>query len=723
MIGNRSESFQTGRNLSDAIDKTRRLVLNNMDGDRPEVPDMIVLITHGLSAVKADAVTEARRVKSEGIGIITVGITSSEVDELREELREIATDPDDVNNLMLIGRNYYSAVLSTLVQTICRNRVEAVNESVRLVDGTSQTGRLEAYIQEEWVTVCSNGWNNINTRIACKQLGFPDGQSMYTMNQTFYHRRTGVANVQCTGKESNLLHCPHDPFFHIDSSCDHQRDVFLRCLCGDCDDYIPRDNVRLADRTPVSGRLEVFSPRIGWGGVCHSGWTTLNTRVACRQLGFLDGAGTYQIKHIQSITFALFDVRCSGNERSLFDCAYSVTSTGSCTDPTNIQCECNKCPGVLLQEPQQKQALSQSAEVFEWHFEHNVSSFEILFLTQKNPQTLIHVQEGKVTRKNTRFKHRIQLINENDSATAGFNLTNITAADMGVFSLHVPELMFSSKVILIVTDFALVPDPVVHRQVHESVQFSWDLTALRQLRDINHDILLTTPATGRLRLDYYYTRWLRDNPRRHKVTQPPDHLHPTITIDDVAVRDAGNYVIEVMLTSSVHLWLNSSWQFVTDLIVADIPSQTSNTHPSASAAAIVLGVLLGLSIFVILVFIAIRRKLKNEIRTWNARSSVGDMINRFGIDSLDDVTRNRPPRITLPPITVPVSKPLRRVPTPSPSSSPPTPSGVPSRCLETENGRAAQEDRLYNQNESTDDRYEVTDIEECGDHYYPINDE
>jgi len=354
MIGNRSESFQTGRNLSDAIDKTRRLVLNSMDGDRPEVPDMIVLITHGLSGVKADAVTEASRVKSEGIRIITVGITSSEVDELREELREIATDPDDVNNLMLIGRNYYSAVLSTLVQTICRNRVEAANESVRLVDGTSHTGRLEAYVQDEWVTVCSNGWNNINTRIACKLLGFPDGQSMYTVNQTFYHRRTGVANVQCTGKESNLLHCPHDPFFHIDSSCDHQRDVFLRCLCGDCDDYIPRDNLRLADRTPVSGRLEVFSPGIGWGGVCNSGWTTLNTRVACRQLGFLDGAGTYQLRHIQSITFALFGVRCSGNESSLFDCAYSVTSTGSCTDPTNIQCECNKCPGVLLQEPQQK---------------------------------------------------------------------------------------------------------------------------------------------------------------------------------------------------------------------------------------------------------------------------------------------------------------------------------------------------------------------------------
>jgi len=221
----RPESFQTGRDLSDALDTVRRLVLNNTDGDRPEVPDMIVLVTRGLSDDKTSAISEATALKSEGIRMIAVGVTSTQVDQLREELREISTDPDDVNHLMLISRNYFTAVLSFLVQTICRNRVEAANESLRLVDGTSNTGRLEVYINEEWVTVCSTNWTYLNTGTACKQLGFPDGHSMYTMNQTFYHRRVGVANVRCGGNETSFLKCPHDPFFHVNPRCDHQRDV------------------------------------------------------------------------------------------------------------------------------------------------------------------------------------------------------------------------------------------------------------------------------------------------------------------------------------------------------------------------------------------------------------------------------------------------------------------------------------------------------------------
>ena len=368
----------------------------------------------------------------------------------------------------------------------------------------------------------------------------------------------------------------------------------------------------------------MFSPQIGWGGVCSFGWTPSNTKVACRQLGFLDGAGTYQSTYEQPVTFTLFNVRCSGNENSLFDCAYSTTSTqSSCIDPVYIRCECSHCPELLLEAPQQKDATTQSAVIFEWLFRHNISDFEILFLSQKNPQTLAYVEQGKVIEENTRFKHRVQLIND-DYTTVGFNLTNITVADMGIYHLYVPKLLLTSKAILIVTDFAEVPDPEIHRQVGDSIVLSWDLTALRKLRDINHEILLTTPATGRIHLSYYYTQWLRDNPHRHSVSQPRDHLHPTVIIDNVTVSDAGNYVIEVMLTSSVHRWLNASWQFVTDLVVAADNSSdialillipTGNT---GSEAAIALGVLLGISmitvVLLVVLFVYLYRRRINHIR-------------------------------------------------------------------------------------------------------------
>ena len=608
---NRPGSFQTGRNLSDALDTTRRLVLNSIDGDRPEVPDVIVLITHGLCDDKISAISKARSLKSEGIRIFTVGMTSTQVDQLREELREISTDPDDVDSLMLINRNYYSPVFSYLVQSMCRNRVEAANESLRLVDGTSHTGRLEVYINEEWVTVCSTSWTYLNTETACRQLGFPAGQNMYLMNQTSYYRRVGVANIKCSGYETSLLKCPHDPFFQIDPSCDHQRDVFLRCLCGECNDYVAADNVRLVDGTSISGRLEVFSPRLGWGGVCSVGWTAFSTRVACRQLGFFDGAGTYQPNQNRSITLVLFHVSCSGNESALFDCTYTATSTETRTNPVYIRCECHNCIEFLLQVPQQKYAMTQSSAAFEWHLKDNVTAFEFLFLSQKNPQTLMYVEEGKVTKEHTGFRHRIQLINV-DYETVGFKLINITVADMGTYSLRVPNRLLDSQAVLIVTDFAVVPDPVVHGEINDTVVLSWDLSALRRLRGISHELILTTPATGRIHLDYYTTHWITNNPHYHSVPQPTDDFHPTIMIDGLTPNDAGNYGLEIILTASIYQWLNFSGQFVTYLVVDDNLTEFDNTThrimldkfdytrgvSTIIVVIIVLGILLGVSVLV-----------------------------------------------------------------------------------------------------------------------------
>ena len=628
----RPESSQTGRNVSDALFTTRRLVLNNMDGDRPEVPDVIVLVVNGPSDDKSSAISEATSLKSEGIRIIAVGVTSTQVDQLREELREISTDPDDVNSLMLINRNYLSAVLSYLVQAICRNRVEAASVSIRLVDGTSHTGRLEVYINEEWVTVCSTNWTHWNTETACKQLGFPAGHSMYTMNHTFYHRRVGVANIQCRGRETNLISCPHDPFFHIDPSCDHQQDVFLRCLCGECNDYIPADNVRLADRTSISGRLEVFSPGLGWGGVCSTGWTTFNTRVTCRQLGFLDGAGIYKRNQNPSVTLVLFHVNCFGNESTLFHCNYATTSRETCTNPVHIQCECHRCIEFLLQAPQQKEAMTQSSAVFEWRLKHNVTAFEFLFLSQKNPQSLMYVEADRVVHKHTRFRHRMRLINV-DYETVGFSLTDITVADMGIYSLHVPNRLLDSIAVLIVKDFAVVPNPVVHREINDRVVLSWDLTALRQLHDASHKILLTTPATGRLNLDYYNTHWLTDNPHRHSVRQPTDKLHPTIVIDKLIAKDAGNYSLEVTLSSSVYQWMHFRWHFVTDLVVSDTNSDinsvvndtdsdsnvtvSDNYAPhslsNVSVAAIILGIAFVFAAIAIIVLMYMMKKKRERI--------------------------------------------------------------------------------------------------------------
>ena len=97
--------------------------------------------------------------------------------------------------------------------------------------------------------------------------------------------------------------------------------------CNSTKVYNP--GIRLVDGTSyINGRIEL--ERNGqWGAICGNRWTNENTKVACRQLGFL-GVTRYHFDAASSGSVLIGNVRCSGDEESLWRCQYYEMGSSQC---------------------------------------------------------------------------------------------------------------------------------------------------------------------------------------------------------------------------------------------------------------------------------------------------------------------------------------------------------------------------------------------------------
>ena len=99
----------------------------------------------------------------------------------------------------------------SLICSICDwPLAELRNGALRLAAGghSVSSGFLEMYYDSQWGSICSEGWDSVDTSVACSQLGFPDTNFVafnVSARNTAASQPVHSSNVQCDGTESSIF--------------------------------------------------------------------------------------------------------------------------------------------------------------------------------------------------------------------------------------------------------------------------------------------------------------------------------------------------------------------------------------------------------------------------------------------------------------------------------------------------------------------------------------
>ena len=87
---------------------------------------------------------------------------------------------------------------------------------------------MEVYYNDQWGTVCDDGWDLKDAQVVCRQLGF--GSPIAVLKSAHYGEGSGevwLDNVDCVGNELRIQNCAHRGWEN--ETCDHQEDAGVEC--------------------------------------------------------------------------------------------------------------------------------------------------------------------------------------------------------------------------------------------------------------------------------------------------------------------------------------------------------------------------------------------------------------------------------------------------------------------------------------------------------------
>ncbi|KAI6660266.1 Lysyl oxidase-like 2 isoform X1 [Oopsacas minuta] len=255
-------------------------------------------------------------------------------------VRERCTHYDDV--WVECYRDFPVHVSDLPIRLISQQAINAYNSQNNTYlneNDVVHAGLIQAKLNGDWYYISGVGWDLVDARISCRQLGYPDVNYIPEYDPEIALSedqliQVTMENLDCVSNERELKECYHDGWLVSDYDVTNLASV----NCVTKEQFLSSKETLFRLRGGSSyweGRLEILH-ELSWGTICSKDFTLTHADIACKSLGLgraeemFNTASSGYGRGIGEIWIGDFDCSNPLSADSLLDCDSSDWGYSTC---------------------------------------------------------------------------------------------------------------------------------------------------------------------------------------------------------------------------------------------------------------------------------------------------------------------------------------------------------------------------------------------------------